>query len=173
LPDLPLLIELMAVTASLSGYAPVPEQALPAVRVLAPAAMTREICPDNPRECVGLVAQFDADRAEIRLSTLLDLGDARGRSFLVHELVHVLQHEHRGKAPQHRCEDNLRAEQEAYAVQNAYLEKMRSSERFGRMLMSMQCARAQTDGSNFQLERGRVNEEATLHDFMERRARNP
>lgn len=65
--------------------------------------------------------------------------DEIAASFLVHELVHWLQISH---APTllDTCEGNLRAEREAYAIQNAYLKKRGQLFQAGQVLRYMTCS---------------------------------
>lgn len=162
MPDFQMLAELVAVAAALSGYPPIPAAALPPIQILAPAEFNNAVCPDNPDECSGIAAHFDEDGPRIRLVARLNLAHPLGRSFLVHELVHVLQyHQRRGNitvAAAPGCLESLRAEQEAYAVQNEYLSWAGQSMRFGGAIMAMRCREQQTSGTHFQLmpvKRGR------------------
>lgn len=171
MPDLQLLAELMVVAAAFSGYPAIPVQQIPPIRVLTGAEMTQEVCPQRPRDCVRIVAQFDAAGPQIRLSDALDLEFAQGRSFLVHELVHVLQYHHGSRAAAADCASSLRSEQEAYRVQNAYLRSVGVPGRHGQMITNMDCAAEQRDDSGLQLEprRGGLDDSAAFDQFMEAR----
>jgi hypothetical protein len=173
MPDLQLLAELMVVTAALSGYPAIPVQQLPPIRVLTSAEMTQEVCPQRALDCVRIVAHFDAAGPQIRLSDTLDLEFAQGRSFLVHELVHVLQHHHGSLASSSDCAASLRSEQEAYRVQNAYLRLVGVPGRHGQMIANMGCAAEQRDDSGLQLEprRSGRDDSAAFDQFMEARRR--
>lgn len=172
MPDLQLLTDLIAVVSALSGYPPIPVQDVPQIRMLSTADITREICPDRPRDCARIVAQFDAEGPQIRLNEELNFDFAQDRSFLVHELVHVLQHRHGGKSTSSDCPSSLRAEQEAYRVQNAYLRQLGLTGRHGVMMASMTCTTEQSDGSGLRLERrnARPDDGALFEQFMESRA---
>lgn len=171
MPDLQLLAELMVVTAALSGYPAIPVQQLPPIRVLTSAEMTQEVCPQRVRDCARIVAHFDAAGPQIRLSDALDLEFAQGRSFLVHELVHVLQYHHGNLVAASDCASSLRSEQEAYRVQNAYLRSVGVPGRHGQMIANMACAAEQHDDSGLQLEprRGGLGDSAAFDQFMEAR----
>ena len=153
MPDLQMLAELMAVATALSGYPAVSVSGIPPVHVLAPADFSREVCPESPRDCVGIVAHFDETGPWVRVSSQLDLDVALGRSFLVHELVHVLQYHHRGRIGDSGCQANLHSEQEAYRVQNAYLRRAGYPGQFGAMLANVTCAAQQPDDTHIQLRR--------------------
>jgi hypothetical protein len=151
MPDFHLLAELIAITAALSGYPPIPVDKLPPIRILAPPEFAAVVCPENPRECASMAAHFDETGPVIRLVDTLDLEYPRGRSFLVHELVHVMQYQQRGKIGDAGCPENLRSEQEAYRVQNAYLSSTGQRDRFGNRLVSMTCLAQQTSDTHMQL----------------------
>ncbi len=54
--DTVLLSYLFSAAAALSGYPELPLSDLPTLRMMAPAALVEEACPDDPRECDKLVA---------------------------------------------------------------------------------------------------------------------
>jgi hypothetical protein len=69
-------------------------------------------------------------REGIYLAENLDpVHDPRDRAALLHELVHYLQQGHLKFAHMAPCEREKAKEQEAYAIQNAYLEMIGSQER--------------------------------------------
>ncbi len=137
--DLSIIAELLAVAVLYTGYPAVQLNSLPVVRQLSPSEMVREICPEKPEECLGIVAQYDWQSPQIRLSTALNLNDIQGRSFLLHELVHALQHRYRPIYGSEECHQNLLGEQEAYRVQNTYLALKGLQERHGVMLRYVRC----------------------------------
>ena len=105
-----LLAELLSVAAALSGYEPIPVSALPPVEVVEPANLANEACPMEAGRCGGIVAYFDTDRRRILLSTRLDLDNVGDNSFVVHELVHVLEQHYNGGKAFVGCEANLRSD---------------------------------------------------------------
>jgi hypothetical protein len=108
---------------TLSGY-PAPES-LPRVFQVPQHRIEARIC-DQP--CTVLAAYIP--REGIYLSANLDpVRDAFDRSALLHELVHYLQHRHQKFAHLPPCERDRVEEQEAYALQNAYLAAINSEER--------------------------------------------
>ena len=94
---------------------------LPPIVSLSHEALTQEVCPRDPASCRGMVAIFEADRQRILIDESLDLEQAEGSSFVVHELVHVLQFRQRGDRMYEGCEESMKTEAQAYQVQNAYL----------------------------------------------------
>lgn len=163
-----LLAELLSVAAALSGYEPIPVSALPPVEVVEPANLANEACPMEAGRCGGIVAYFDTDRRRILLSTRLDLDNVGDNSFVVHELVHVLEQHYNGGKAFVGCEANLRSERRAYRVQNAYLRQLGRSERHGRVLTGLVCAREQPSESSMVLvpAAAAARERMALEDFM-------
>lgn len=138
--DQALLAYLLTMAVTLSGYPEMPLDALPPIEPLAPAVLRAIACEGEGISCENLVAQFDSRHQRILISDQLDLRDPAGNSFLVHELVHVLQYRQRGEAYTAGCEATLTAEREAYWVQNAYLSREGRSERHGEQLTYMVCS---------------------------------
>lgn len=144
--DPPLLAQLLAAAIRLSGHTPIPVEDLPSIQWLPAADIRSQACPTAPQTCTNMVALFDHTRRRILLSDDLDVRQPRDRSFIVHELVHVLEQRHRGARYHDTCDETLRSERTAYRVQNAYLAEHGEAERFGRMLLQMTCAREQNAG---------------------------
>ncbi|HTT36126.1 MAG TPA: DUF6647 family protein [Burkholderiales bacterium] len=119
----PVIRALFAAIEMLSDYrAP---DALPPVFQLPQPALEAKICdePCNvtaayvPREGIYLAANLDPAREPL------------DRAALLHELVHSLQQGHPKFAQMAPCERERAKEQEAYAIQNAYLAMIGSRER--------------------------------------------
>ena len=72
----------------------------------------------------------------------LDLRDETDQSYIVHELVHYLQHRRDGDALFADCPRVMQAEAEAYAAQNRYLAHFRQWRRVGEMLRFTHCPTA-------------------------------
>jgi len=164
---------LLAAASGISGLPPPLVDELPPVVAMAPEALRAQACSMKQEQCRGIVALFDADNGRILVSDALDLADPADNSFLVHELVHVLEYRYRGGRGPEGCRETLRSERFAYRVQNAYLRREGRAERFGSNIMALGCAPDQPGDSTIRLERGfnRVNEEAVLQDFLEERRR--
>ena len=70
-----------------------------------------------------MAAVFDSEKYRILILSTLDLKDPEDNSFLVHELVHVLQFKQQGDAGFDSCQRVVASERAAYAVvQTSYLE---------------------------------------------------
>lgn len=164
-----LLAYLLAAATSLSGLPAVSVDSLPPVNVVSGEMLRTAACPMKQEQCREIVALFDSDSRRVLVSDALDLGSAADNSFVVHELVHVLEYHYRGgRAPQ-GCPETLRSERFAYRVQNAYLRREGRPERFGGLMMRMVCAPDQPGDSTIRLQLGRsqFNEEMVLQDFLE------
>lgn len=157
---------LMVMASQLSGLPPLALARTPVVAQVPAATLARLVCPEAPAACATLVAHADGPARRIWLSDSLDLEEATGRSFLLHELVHALESAGPedlaggpatgpgGAAPgagaleaasppalpgPPGCEAVLRSERRAFQVQNAYLRQMKRRERFGDQLAHMVC----------------------------------
>lgn len=117
----PLLSSLLTAAIHFSGLPGIPASELPPIMMLPRVELNDTVCPSAPLRCAGLTAAFDTRRYRIVVDDKLDLHDAYGASFLVHEMVHVLQFRHGGRAGFASCEAVFESERQAYAVQNAYL----------------------------------------------------
>jgi len=135
-----LIAYLLPLAAKLSGYPAVPLQDLPPIRQMPPAQISREICPEDASHCQGMVAIFDTDRYQILIRDNLDLDNPSDNSFLLHELVHVLQYKARGEEIFVDCPATMKTETEAYRVQNRYLGMEGQFMRVGDALAFMTCA---------------------------------
>ncbi|MEN9367626.1 MAG: hypothetical protein RL489_1984 [Pseudomonadota bacterium] len=136
-PDPELLRDLLQWAAKLTGItAP---DTLPTLTAVSEQALARRVCPDEPRHCRTLIAVYDTDRTEIVYRDSLDLRDETDQSYIVHELVHYLQHRRDGDALFADCPRVMQAETEAYAAQNRYLTHFRQWRRVGEMLRFTHC----------------------------------
>jgi hypothetical protein len=126
-----------------SGYTTISVESLPPMRAVTRNVIATEICPKKPEECQGIVAVFDTDGYRILYSEELDTENAADNSFLIHELVHVLQHKANGDKIFASCEAAMKTETEAYRAQNAYLKKEGQFLRFGETLAFTTCSGAQ------------------------------
>lgn len=111
----------------------------PRLAILDQAGISARLCPEAPADCAGIMAAYEASSRTVILRDMLDMRRAPDRSFLVHELVHVLQHQRRGAAFQARCSDVVSTEREAYQAQNRYLAAHGQLQRVGQMMGQMMC----------------------------------
>lgn len=146
--DPTLLAYLLSAAANLSGYPPIPVEELPPIAIMSAADMRREVCGDQQKSCANMAAVFDTDGRRILLRDDLDLDNPGDNSFLVHELVHVLQHHQRGERIFAGCHETLHTEREAYSVQNRYLKREGQFLRFGEGLAFMRCSDVQPASSS-------------------------
>jgi len=166
--DVELLTYLVAAAARLSSLDAMPVPQLPPVSQLPPAELRMVACPQRPADCADIAAFYDHDGNRILLRDDLDMASGADNSFLVHELVHVLEHRAKGAAFHADCNEALRSERKAYRVQNAYLREQGRLERHGDMLSHMNCSVVQPAGAAaMRLERvGRPSDYEALESFM-------
>jgi hypothetical protein len=119
----PLIRSLIATIETLSDYrAPA---ALPPVFELPQALIEAKVC-DEP---CNVTAAY-VPKEGIYLSENLDPArDPLDRAALLHELVHYLQHDQPKFARLTACQRDRAQEEEAYAIQNAYLALIHRQER--------------------------------------------
>jgi hypothetical protein len=141
--DAALITYLLQAAISHSGYPAIPVENLPPISAVPREVIAKEICPKNPEECLGMVAVFDTDHYRILYSSELDAENAADNSFLIHELVHVLQFKANGEKIFATCEAAMKTETEAYRAQNKYLKKEGQFLRFGESLAFTTCAGSQ------------------------------
>ncbi len=141
--DASLIAFLLQAAVSNSGFPAIPVESLPPIRAVSRDTIAKEICPSKPAECQGIVAVFDTDGYRILYSDELDAESAADNSFLIHELVHVLQFKVNGDKIFASCEASMKTETEAYRAQNNYLKKEGQFLRFGETLAFTACAGSQ------------------------------
>ncbi|MDP4299359.1 DUF6647 family protein [Leptothrix discophora] len=137
--DPELFDDLVGWAVRLSGRGAAPESIRPTVQRLDAAGIARRVCPETPRSCQGLVGVYGSHDRTILLRDDLDLRDPTDQSFLVHELVHWLQHLADGDAIDASCRRVMAHEAEAYRVQNLYLARFRQWRRVGEVMRYMHC----------------------------------
>lgn len=141
----PLLSKLLAAAIHLSGLPAMPASELPPVLMLPRSELNKTVCPSVPIRCAGLTAAFDTQRYRIVMDDRLDLNDEYDASFLVHEMVHVLQFHSGGSTGFTSCEAVVESERQAYAVQNAYLREHDQTGSEGAMLKFSHCSAVHPD----------------------------
>lgn len=134
-PLLDLVAELLAAIRLLAGY-PIPDR-LPEIHVVPPAEIQRLLCKGH----CGIKAFYLPDKGIFVSDTADPAGDVLGRSILLHELVHHVQHV-TGKFDRvsNACERWYSKEREAYEVQNAYLREQGERRRFALDSLPHMCA---------------------------------
>jgi hypothetical protein len=141
--DMALMTELLQWAGRLSGLPVAP--ALPELHALAAADLAQRVCPQRPGDCRTLVAVYDTDQRMVLYRDSLDLRDETDQSYIVHELVHYLQHLRDGDRLFANCEQVMAAETLAYGAQNKYLAHFKQWRRVGEMLRFTHCQQADAD----------------------------
>ena len=137
--SLSIAAELLSAAIALSGLPPISQAELPPLYALSTAEMAQTLCPEQPAQCRAIAALFDTERYRILILSTLNLDDPEDHSFLLHELVHVLQFKVRGEAGFASCNAIVVSEREAYQVQNRYLASHGLFAQQGMMMRYMTC----------------------------------
>lgn len=138
--DSALIAFLLDMAVKFTGLPPIPVEALPAFQPVSRAEMQRLICPEEAPGCGAIVALFDTDHYRILYLAQLDPDNPADNSFLIHEIVHVLQYHQKGEAIYADCTTLLQTEGQAYRAQNAYLRREGQLMRVGEVLRFTTCA---------------------------------
>ena len=138
--DTTLITFLLDMAVKFTGLPAIPVEAMPDLQPVSRAEMQRRVCPEEAPGCGAIVALFDTDNYRILYLDQLDLDNPADNSFLVHEIVHVLQYHQKGEAIYADCTTLLRTEGQAYRAQNAYLRREGQLMRVGEVLRFTTCA---------------------------------
>jgi hypothetical protein len=134
-----ILAPLLAAAVQFSGLPAIEARDLPPVEVVSGDTFVQSVCPGKLRRCIAMVAAFDTQRYRILVRESLDLGDPAQNSFLVHELVHVLQYKRDGSTRFMSCEGVLESEHQAYDAQNLYMKSQGVMRQEGMAVRLMKC----------------------------------
>ena len=134
-----LVANLLAAAIRYSGLAAMGPEHLPPVVEVSAQALAQKVCPDAPERCGSVAALFDTENYRIYLRDSFDLRNPMDNSFLVHEMVHVLQFWRHGGAYFDSCRNVLASERQAYSVQNNYLGEQGVDWREGGLMRFMRC----------------------------------
>lgn len=134
-----LLADLLAAAIRISQLPGVPVADLPPVIPVTAQTLVDKVCPTQPERCRNMAALFDTEAYEIYVRKPVDPRNPITLSFLVHEMVHVLQFRQGGHARFETCQAVLDSEQQAYKVQNVFLNENGSDWREGFSLRFMTC----------------------------------
>ena len=130
---------LMAEAVRMTGLPALPDADLPPVWSVSEAALHAAVCHDGDEHCHGLQAVYDT---ELHRILVLEWGRTRGpewESFVVHELVHALQYAQHGERIFADCAARRASEQQAYDVQDAYLQRRGALLRVSSQMWWWQC----------------------------------
>ncbi|MCE2679032.1 MAG: hypothetical protein LW629_01020 [Burkholderiales bacterium] len=134
-----LLQDLLLIAIQLSQLPAVDVSQIPDVQLVSPTVLMEKVCPDEPARCRNMAAVFDTEAYQIYVRAPFSEQNAMDKSFLIHELVHVLQFKLGGHERFGSCEAVLANERQAYQVQNLYLHQEGSDWREGFSLRFMTC----------------------------------
>jgi hypothetical protein len=142
-----LLSNLLAAAVQFSGLPAIDVSDLPPVEVVSSPVFIKTVCPLQPSRCVATVAAFDTQRYRIVIRDSLDMDDLGENSFLVHELVHVLQYKRDGSTRFMTCEGVLESEREAFEAQNRYMQANGMVRQEGIAVRLMKCPSSERAGA--------------------------
>ena len=134
-----LLTDLLAAAIRISQLPGIPADQLPPVIPVNAQFFIDKVCPDQPQRCRSTAALFDTEAYEIYVRKPIDVQSPITLSFVVHEMVHVLQFKQGGHTRFEGCQAVLDNEQQAYKVQNIFLYENGSDWREGFSLRFMTC----------------------------------
>ena len=140
-PTYEILTRLLSLAIQFSGLPSIHVSELPPVVLLSRDELNKTVCSSAPVRCAGLIAAFDTQRYRIVVDSKLDFTDPVDASFLLHEMVHVLQFKQTGATGFTTCAGVLESEEQAYSVQNQYLRQNNKPARQGSMLRFSRCPR--------------------------------
>jgi len=143
-----LLARLLAAAIRISNLPAVDLAELPPMEAVSAEQLSHKVCPDSPERCTMVAALFDTESYRIYLRNSLNLNDPMDNSFVVHELVHVLQFRKFGDAYFASCPKRIASEQQAYYVQNNYLGEEGIDWREGFLLRFMKCPPEEAAGAD-------------------------
>ncbi|MGN6702312.1 MAG: hypothetical protein ACTHKB_05025 [Burkholderiaceae bacterium] len=120
-PSSEILAQLLAAAVRLSGLPGIDPADLPPIVPMERNELNQAVCSSAPVRCSGLVAAFDTLRYRIVVDSRLDFASPQDNSYVVHEIVHVLQFKQSGSKRFTSCHAVVDSEKQAYAAQNRYL----------------------------------------------------
>ena len=134
-----LLARLLTTAIRYSTLPAIDPSELPPIEQVSATALADRVCPESPERCTTIAALFDAEGYRIYLRDSLNLDDPMDNSFIVHELVHVLQYKKYGGDYFDDCQRRIASERQAYFVQNNYLGEEGIDWREGFLVNFMKC----------------------------------
>lgn len=140
-----LLAKLLAAAIRFSALPAIGVAELPPIEQMTAQSLAEKICPDAPARCSTVAALFDTEGYRIYLRDTLDPASPMDNSFIVHELVHVLQYHKHGADYFRNCHRRIDSEQQAYYVQNNYLGEEGVDWREGYLVRFMRCPDEEQD----------------------------
>lgn len=126
----------------LSGLPSLTAKQLPPLFLVSVQELNQEVCPEDPQNCRNLAAVFDDLGYRVLIRNDFDLSDnfaPYDYSFVIHELVHVLQYRHQGPEIFRNCQAIYNTELQAYTAQDQYLKEEGDFHRPGTFLRFFYC----------------------------------
>lgn len=137
--DTALIAFLLAAAVRITGLPAVQLGELPVFVALPAEELERQVCPAGDGGCRGIAAYFDSLHYRILYRDTLALEEPLDHSYLLHEIVHVLQHRQFGSAMYADCRATLRTEAQAYRAQDLYLRASGEQAQVGGILHKVAC----------------------------------
>ena len=130
---------LLSLAIKFTGLPGIPVDQLPPMVPVSAAELTSIVCPEDAKDCRGMIAMFDDDSYRIIYLNTLDTENSADNSFILHEIVHVLQYKAKGKAIYANCRALVETERQAYKAQNEYLKREGVFMQVGEILRFVTC----------------------------------
>lgn len=137
--DPTLLAQLLAAAIHYTGLPPIEVSKLPDIVAMSKEQITAQICPEKPSSCQTLIALYEPTKRRILYRDNLNMKLVKDQSFIVHELVHVLQYAQVGDAVFGSCKATMESEGQAYRAQDRYLGDKGEEYRVGGMFRFIRC----------------------------------
>jgi hypothetical protein len=137
--DPALVAKLLAAAIRFTELPAVPIDYLPPIIAMSGEQITREICPDKPSSCQTLIALFEPAKRRILYRNTLNMKQPKDQSFVLHEIVHVLQFAQQGTEIFASCQATMASEGQAYRAQDRYLGESGEEYRVGGMFRFIRC----------------------------------
>jgi hypothetical protein len=134
-----LLAQLLSAAIRFTGLPPVDIANLPEIVSMSSEQITAQICPEKPSSCQTLIALYEPTKKRILYRNTLNMKLVKDQSFVLHELVHVLQYAIKGDSVFASCKDTMESEGQAYRAQDRYLGEKGEEYRVGGLFRFIRC----------------------------------
>jgi hypothetical protein len=137
--DPTLLAQLLAAAIRFTDLPPVDIANLPDIVAMSSEQITAQICPEKPSSCQTLIALYEPTKKRILYRNTLNMKLVKDQSFVLHELVHVLQYAQKGDLLFANCKETMESEGQAYRAQDRYLGEKGEEYRVGGLFRFIRC----------------------------------
>jgi hypothetical protein len=137
--DPTLIAKLLAAAIRFTGLPAVDIATLPEIIAMSSQEITAQICPEKPSSCQTLIALYEPTKRRILYRNTLNMKLPKDQSFVLHELVHVLQYAQQGDAVFGSCKATMESEGQAYRAQDRYLGESGEEYRVGGLFRFIRC----------------------------------